>query len=233
MWTSASNKDNLIYEMLKVAVALQLKEPWKLVHIEFDEEEDAWHLFLDFERGALFRIMELVEKRIVELGIVRLPIDTRLFDMISLPDEPIVVAMSEKWDIGKDRAYIKLSELEGKPLMLPRRQKGTSIYNHQLYITDMVETACLQHGFEPRIVCESSDITTLLNWAIHDIGITTVPRSAMNIIPNSGLIFKEIREPEIMARPSVVIWLKGRYLSTISRKFMESFPVNKSNAAPD
>jgi len=40
--------------MLKYAMSLQLKEPWKLVHIEFDEEDEAWHLFIDFERGARF-----------------------------------------------------------------------------------------------------------------------------------------------------------------------------------
>ncbi|MFX5085056.1 ISL3 family transposase, partial [Acinetobacter baumannii] len=35
-------------------VALQLEEPWKLTHIEFDEAGQAWHLFIDFERGATF-----------------------------------------------------------------------------------------------------------------------------------------------------------------------------------
>ncbi|WP_420901976.1 transposase family protein [Paenibacillus dendritiformis] len=35
-------------------VALQLDEPWKLTHIEFDDQEQAWHLHLDFERGAVF-----------------------------------------------------------------------------------------------------------------------------------------------------------------------------------
>lgn len=52
MWTSLSSKDNMIYEMFKVA--LQLEEPWKLMHVEFDDQEDAWHLFIDFERGATF-----------------------------------------------------------------------------------------------------------------------------------------------------------------------------------
>jgi transposase len=52
MWTSLSSKDNMIYEMFKVA--LQLEEPWKLMHVEFDDKEDAWHLFLDFERGSTF-----------------------------------------------------------------------------------------------------------------------------------------------------------------------------------
>lgn len=55
MRISANNKEfNPVIEMLKFAVSLQVKEPWKLVHIDFDEEEDAWHIFIDFERGALF-----------------------------------------------------------------------------------------------------------------------------------------------------------------------------------
>lgn len=52
MWTSLSSKDNMIAEMFKVA--LELEEPWKLTHIEYDDKDEAWHLFIDFERGAIF-----------------------------------------------------------------------------------------------------------------------------------------------------------------------------------
>lgn len=52
MWNSLSSSENLIMDMFKVA--LQLEEPWKLTHIEFDNQDQAWHLHLDFERGAIF-----------------------------------------------------------------------------------------------------------------------------------------------------------------------------------
>lgn len=52
MWTSISSSDNLIADMFKVA--LELEEPWKLTHIEYDDKDEAWHLFIDFERGSLF-----------------------------------------------------------------------------------------------------------------------------------------------------------------------------------
>lgn len=169
------------------------------------------------------RIMELVENRIIDLGIVRLPIDHRIFEMIHLPNEPIMVAMSSKWNINGRQSYIDLSELEGKPLMLLRRQIGTSMYNQELYTVDQVEGSCLKAGFVPRIICESSDIMTLLTWANHDIGITIVPKSAMHLIPDTKLIFKEIKNPTIMARPPALIWLKGKHLSKVSKKFMEYF----------
>jgi hypothetical protein len=52
MWTSMSSNNNMISEMFKVA--LQLEEPWKLTHVEFDDEDQAWHLFIDFERVSTF-----------------------------------------------------------------------------------------------------------------------------------------------------------------------------------
>ncbi|MEH7253800.1 LysR family transcriptional regulator [Neobacillus niacini] len=171
------------------------------------------------------RIMELVANRIVEIGIVRLPINDQLFDMIKLSEEPLVVAMSKEWNIGEDRDYVTLSELEGKPLMCISTPKGTSVYNHSS-VSNKVAAACLQNGIEPRVIGECSNITPLLTWALHDIGIAVVPQSAKNIIPNSGLIFKEIREPIIMTNQSALIWLKENYLSSISRKFIETFPLN-------
>jgi LysR family transcriptional regulator, salicylic acid-responsive activator of bsdBCD len=174
------------------------------------------------------RVMELVANRIVEIGIVRLPINDQLFSMIQLSEEPIVVVMSEKLNTGEDRDCITVAELEGKPLMCLCTPKGTSAYN-QSSVSDKVAAACLKNGFEPNIIGESSNITPLLTWALYDIGIAVVPRSAMNIIPNSGLIFKEIREPTIMTYQPALIWLKEDYLSTISRKFIESFPEEKSN----
>ncbi|MEH7252371.1 LysR family transcriptional regulator [Neobacillus niacini] len=176
--------------------------------------------------GDTNRIMELLENRIIELGIVRLPIDNNIFDMIHLPDEPIVVAMSNKWNSNSESSSIKLSELQNKPLMVLRRQIGTSMYNQDMYNLDAVKTAFLDVGFEPKIICESSDMMTLLTWAYHDIGIALVPKSAINLIPNTTLIFKEIIRPSIIAKPSALIWLKGRYLSSISRKFMEYFPMD-------
>lgn len=47
-----SSNDNLISDMFRTA--LQLEEPWKLTHLEFDNQDQAWHLFIDFERGATF-----------------------------------------------------------------------------------------------------------------------------------------------------------------------------------
>jgi transposase len=52
MWTSKSKEEQVIFELFKVA--LQVEAPWQLKEITFDEQEQAWHLYMDFERGAEF-----------------------------------------------------------------------------------------------------------------------------------------------------------------------------------
>jgi len=170
------------------------------------------------------RVMELVENRNVELGIIRLPVNTQVFDMISLPEEPMIAVMNRGWEeISNGFPYINLSNLKGKPLMLLKRQQGTSVYIHEMYTVELVKDSCRKIGFEPTIICESDNIATLLNWAYHGIGIAIVPKSAMNLLPNKEIIYKEIINPGIKTRPSGIIWRKKGYLSTASRKFLEYF----------
>lgn len=52
MWSSKSREDQIISQLFETA--LQVEEPWKLTHIEFDDVEQAWHLYVDFERGSSF-----------------------------------------------------------------------------------------------------------------------------------------------------------------------------------
>lgn len=169
------------------------------------------------------RIMELIEKRVAELGVVRAPIDTNLFESIDLPNEPFYAAMSSSLDSTPVAESIDLIDLKDRPLMLLRRHKGTSTYNEFAHVSDMLRAECNKLGFEPTIICESSDLMTLLTWASHDIGIAIIPLSAGKLIPDTKLHFKQITNPVVYARPSAIIWLKNRTLSTIASKFIEYF----------
>lgn len=169
------------------------------------------------------RIMELLQKRVIELGIVRLPIDHELFESINYPEEPFVAAMSKAMETSGNSRYLDLVDLRDRPLMLLRRHKGTSSYTESIYVGDTLKKACNNLGFEPYIMCESSDLMTLLTWASHDIGIAIIPRSAEKLIPDSSLLFKQIVNPVVMARPPAVIWLKDRHLSTAAKLFKAYF----------
>ncbi|WKB35995.1 LysR family substrate-binding domain-containing protein [Terrilactibacillus sp. S3-3] len=150
--------------------------------------------------GDTHHIMQLLDSKIIEVGIVRLPIDySKEYDMLQLPTEPFMAAMGPAWSDGDVESPIRLSDLAGLPMLLLRRQQGLFIYEQFL-------EACERIGFEPYVLCESSDIMTLLALAESGVGITIVPKSAMNLCVSTSLHFREIIQPSL-GTTAAVIWL--------------------------
>ncbi|MEJ9212692.1 LysR family transcriptional regulator [Bacillus smithii] len=173
-------------------------------------------VYFQLWEGDTHRITELLESRVIEVGLVRLPIDhAKKYNMLHLPTEPLMAAIGPAWSEGDDDSPIRLSDLADLPILLLRRQHGTFIYEQFL-------EACKQSGFEPNVLCESSDIMTLLALAESGVGITIVPKSAINLRASTSLQFREIIEPSLETT-AAVIWLKNRFLSTPARRFIETF----------
>lgn len=165
--------------------------------------------------GDTYRITELLETRVIELGLVRFPVESSRFNILRLTTEPLLAVMSRDWDCGKFEKDVRMADLANKPLMLIRREYGSSIY-------EMIMEAYRQAGLEPVVLCESNDIMTLLMWAEAGVGMTIVPESAMQLRPNTQLKAKRIIEPSLETT-TAVIWLRERYLSTAARRFLELF----------
>jgi LysR family transcriptional regulator, salicylic acid-responsive activator of bsdBCD len=170
-------------------------------------------VYFQLWEGDTNRITHLLRSRAIELGLVRLPIEnTKIYDMIQLPSEPLMAAISRNWEQGGNNSPIRLADLSDLPLMLLRRQQG-------LFIYDEIVEACQSAGFEPHVLCESTNIMTLLTLAEAGVGATIVPKSAMNLCTDTTLQFREIINPSL-ASTAVVISLRNRFLSTPAREFI-------------
>ncbi len=181
-------------------------------------------VYFQLWEGDTHRITELLESRVIEVGLVRLPIDhAKKYNMLQLPTEPLMAAIGPAWSEGDDESPIRLSDLADLPILLLRRQHGTFIYEQFL-------EACKQSGFEPNVLCESSDIMTLLALAESGVGIAIVPKSAINLRASTSLQFREIIEPSLETT-AAVIWLKNRFLSTPARRFIETFSTIKDKSS--
>lgn len=173
-------------------------------------------VYFQLWEGDTNRITLLLESRAIEVGLVRLPIEnTTMYNMIRLPTEPLMAAISRDWKQGANNNPIRLAELSDLPLMLLRRQQGLFIYE------EIVE-ACQSSGFEPHVLCEGADIMTLLTLAEAGVGVTIVPKSALNLRNDINLQFREITDPPLVST-AAVIWLRHRLLSTPAREFIDMF----------
>lgn len=158
--------------------------------------------------GDGYHILELLDNRIIEIGIIRAPFDSSGYESISLPDEPLVIAMKQEGCYcGDDPEQVRLIELQNQPLIVPRRWRNV-FYD-----------SCQRVGFKPKIVCISDGILQNLLWVKLGIGMAIVPQSAAGLIYDSALSYKKIIEPGVSTQ-TVIVWGQKHNLSSGGRHFL-------------
>ncbi|NJJ39055.1 LysR family transcriptional regulator [Paenibacillus apii] len=164
----------------------------------------------EIHEGNTFKIIDLLGRGIVELGIVRTPFNPANLECRYADSEPMAAVMSRELDFCPSQSSVDLGELKDKPLIIYRR--------FEQLITD----ACLEHGFEPQLFCMNDDARTTLLWANAGLGIGIVPKSAFGLVSSGNLIYKEINSDSLRTRIAAIM-MKGKYASTLATKFFESF----------
>ncbi|TWH45980.1 LysR family transcriptional regulator [Sporomusa sp. KB1] len=164
----------------------------------------------DLRLGDSRRILELLNAGIIEIGLVRLPINTSLYNYLTLPQENMVmVSRADAITIG-DKEILSLDKIQNHPLLIHRR-----------YETIIIDY-CRQIGFEPNVLCTSDDNTSLLIWAKLGLGIAIVPETTINLLQDSPLLIQKLTSPELITT-AAIIWLKKHTLSTAASHFLEMF----------
>ncbi|WP_371373596.1 LysR family transcriptional regulator [Sporomusa aerivorans] len=159
--------------------------------------------------GDGFRILELLDSGVIEVGIIRAPFDSDVYESITLPEEPLVVAMKrDKCYCGENPETVRLIELANQPLIVPLRWKA------------MFVEWCAKAGFVPKIVCISDGIVLNILWTKLGIGMALVPKSTEGLIADASLLYKKIIEPSVSAQ-TVIVWLRNRKLSASSKHFLD------------
>lgn len=167
---------------------------------------------INFEvwEGNTFRILEILNSGVIEIGIVRTPFDTEAFETRFLSKEPMIVVFNKEFPYFEKKAQIRLADFKDKPLIIYRR------------FEKIITETCLKAGFEAKIVCKNDDARTTLLWAQAGIGVAVVPKKAFDLVKNENLRYIEVNEPSLETSIAA-IWMKNRYLSTAAKHFLEFF----------
>lgn len=102
--------------------------------------------------------MELLNKGIIEIAIVRTPFNNSGINSIFLEKEPMTAAMVKDLN-WTDSKVIDIKELENKPLIFYRRFER------------LIFKACHDLNFNPNVFCKNDDARTSLLWANSGLGI--------------------------------------------------------------
>jgi len=168
-----------------------------------------------WREGNTFRVLELLDANLVEIGVVRLPVQESAYESIPLLTEPWV-AVTRKDDAQFNRlTSIPLTELGKAPLLLMNRQEG-------IHCHDMVLDELRASDIKPNVVCESDNVLALLSLVEAGMGITILPRSTMCLRPSDDFHIMDVAGC-VLESSVAVVWQKGRRLSTAARLFLDSF----------
>ena len=164
----------------------------------------------EISEGNSYKILELLTSGLIEIGIVRTPLNLENFESIYLPEEPMVAVMTRDLEWESSKSIILLKELEDKPLIIYRR------------FEKLILECCRKSDFEPKIFCKNDDARTTLLWAEAGLGIAIVPKSAVKLIGSTILVYKEIDERALRTKIAA-IWMKNRYITSSAKHFLEVF----------
>ena len=157
------------------------------------------------------RVLEMLDSRVIEIGLTRTQADANLYESLLLPPEPLMMVMNRHHLCGASPEEVRVEELKEQPIILPLRWKGTFLIH------------CKRAGFMPYIICESDSIVQNALAVRAGLGIALLPMSARCLLTDDGqLVTKRLVGPEIMAH-TVLSWLKNHTLSAAAHHFIDLF----------
>lgn len=147
-----------------------------------------------------------LEEDHIQVGLLRLPINTSLVHIEVLRREPIVCVLPEEHPLAQQK-QIAVSLLAREPFVLQSRQYGGGYYMQLMKL-------CLTSGFSPNVIQEVTEIHTIVSLVAAGIGISLVPLSARNI-RNQGVVYRELEGAATVAEMAVA-WPRNARSALVS-----------------
>ncbi|HMP74060.1 MAG TPA: LysR substrate-binding domain-containing protein [Kiritimatiellia bacterium] len=114
-----------------------------------------------------------LERREIELGLLRPPVTEPGLSVRVIMNEPLWVAIPRAHPLAR-RPRIVLADLQSQPLILFPRRHGPGLY-------DVIHQACHNAGFTPAPVYEPNEMQSLLTHVAAGLGISIIPASASQL----------------------------------------------------
>ncbi|SFF25390.1 DNA-binding transcriptional regulator, LysR family [Fontimonas thermophila] len=151
---------------------------------------------LSLEEGTTPALAAAVRNDLIDIAFVR-PLlgETQGLCIEPLLDEDLVVALPSSHPLAR-RVRVPLLALSIEPFVLFPRTVGAGLH-------DEIIRACRTAGFSPRIVQETSQVTSIVNLVAAGLGVSIVPAS-MQQIHGEGIAYRPIQKPVPKARLSVI-----------------------------
>lgn len=156
---------------------------------------------------------QLTARGTAEMSLLTLPVQDANLEWEELLDEEICLAVPPTHELA-GRREVKMRELDEEPFIMLKKGQG---------FRQVVERWCMEAGFAPRIVFESSNIETVQSLVAAGMGVAFVPRLLAHKYPRNrtGPAYVRLTEPRPY-RTLVLAFRRGRYRSRAAQAFLDT-----------
>jgi DNA-binding transcriptional LysR family regulator len=144
--------------------------------------------------------IEAIEQRELDVGLLRLPDNAPRTELVFTPlmEEPLLVAMHAGHRLAKATS-IKIKDLRGEPFIAYPRAAGVAV-------SQQILALCAKRGFEPQVVQEAQQASTLIGLTATGLGIALVP-ATLQTIAVPGVVFRTLDETDT----TTTLYIAHRY----------------------
>lgn len=155
-------------------------------------------------------IKKWVSEGEVDIGVVILPVSNDAFNVI-----PIVTAENVLL-VNKNHPLAQYDEVSFKML----KDERFIALNSTFMLYDQIISLCRISGFEPNIVCESSQWDFITEMVVLDQGVSILPRPILKRYNSDKLKLISLKDPSFSWNIAIIL-KKDKYISRIIKSFIE------------
>jgi LysR family transcriptional regulator, salicylic acid-responsive activator of bsdBCD len=156
-------------------------------------------------------LCQLVRDRVIELAIIRLPLELNDFSVVHLYNEPFYFITSNKQKPFNHE--VTLTDVQNYPIILPSTQ-GLGVHY-------LILEAFSRMDLNPYLVGECSDISLLMDLISSDFCASIVPETLLKRHKGYAIHAYKISGATEFSSPVGLIWMKNYRLSNTAEHFIE------------
>ncbi|KZZ85116.1 LysR family transcriptional regulator [Bacillus sp. SJS] len=156
------------------------------------------------------KVVESVLAGEIEMGVAVLPVDDESFRTYPIVDEEMVLLVNESHPLASS-SEVELSQLSSENFIF---------YSEDFALYELMREYCINAGFEPNILFQSSQWDFMSEMAAAGIGVTILPQSICTRITSSQIRKIPIQNPAIPWRLAIII-AKDKYTTFAGRAFID------------
>lgn len=172
--------------------------------------------------GSSFRIMELLNNSLIDIGILREPFPKDLYSHLEIRPDSSVTKQENDYFVAagfselfpehtRSNNTIDLTDLMTCPLIIHRR------------FEDIFLAKCQEIHTRPQnITCRNDNIMSTIDWINNGLGLGIMPYTSSLLITNSNIQVKKITNPYFYSN-LYLVWNQGRKLPHYLQEFIKLF----------